>query len=77
MPRHDVEIAIPPKVVVNSDVRFVIRSDGQKLGELLVSKGTVAWVPGHSRQAIHIVWEQFDELMREERRQRRRRRPAS
>ena len=54
MPRHDVEIAIPPKVVVNSDVRFVIRSDGQKLGELLVSKGTVAWVPGHSPQAIHI-----------------------
>ena len=24
MPRHDIEIAIPPKVVVNSDVRFVI-----------------------------------------------------
>ena len=51
MPRHDIEIEIPPKVVVNSDVRFVVRSDGQKLGELLVSKGSVAWVPGHSPQA--------------------------
>ena len=61
MPRHDIEIEIPPKVVVNSDVRFVIRSDGQKLGELLVSKGTVAWVPGHSPQAIHMRWERFDE----------------
>ena len=38
MPRHDIEIEIPPKVVLNSDVRFVVRSDGQKLGELLVSK---------------------------------------
>jgi hypothetical protein len=73
MPRHDVEIAIPPKMVLNSDVRLVVRSDGQKLGELLVSKGSVAWVPGHSPQAIHVRWERFDELMRTERAERRRR----
>ena len=53
-PRHDIEIEIPPKVVLNSDVRFVVRSDGEKLGELLVSKGSVAWIPGHSPQAIHV-----------------------
>jgi hypothetical protein len=74
MPKHDIEIAIPPKVVINSDVRFVVRSDGEKLGELLVSRGTIAWVPGHSPNAIHIRWEQFDELMRE-RAGRRRREP--
>jgi hypothetical protein len=73
MPRHDVEIAIPPKVVLNSDVRFVVRSDGVKLGELLVSKGSIAWVRGHSAQPIHIRWERFDELMRTERAERRRR----
>jgi hypothetical protein len=73
MARHDVEIAIPPKVVLNSDVRFVVRSDGLKLGELLVSKGSVAWIPGHSPQPIHVRWERFDELMRDERTQRRRR----
>jgi hypothetical protein len=71
--RHDIEMEIPPKVVLNSDVRFVVRSDGQKLGELLVSKGSVAWIPGHSPQAIHVRWERFDEIMREERSQRRRR----
>jgi hypothetical protein len=65
MARHDIDMEIPPKVVLNSDVRFVVHSDGAKLGELLVSKGSVAWVPGHSPRAIHLRWEQFDELMRE------------
>jgi hypothetical protein len=73
MPRHDIDIEIPPKVVLNSDVRFVIRSDGEKLGELLVSRGSIAWVPGHSPNAIHLNWERFDTLMREHRSARRRR----
>ena len=72
MPRHDVEVVIPPKVVLNSDVRFVVHSDDVKLGELRVSKGTIAWVRGHSSQEIHVAWERFDELMREERSRRRR-----
>jgi hypothetical protein len=40
---------------------------------LLVSKGSVAWVPHRSPQVIHVRWEQFDELMREVRDRRRRR----
>ncbi len=72
MPRHDIEIEIPPKAVINTDVRFVVRSDDEKLGELLVSRGSIAWVPGHSPNPIHMQWERFDELMREHRRTRRR-----
>jgi len=67
MPRHDIDIAIPPKVVLNSDVRFVVRSDGEKLGELLVSRGSIAWVPGHSPHPIHMNWERFDAIMRDHR----------
>ena len=74
MPRHDIDIDIPPKVVLNSDVRFIVRSDGEKLGELLVSRGSIAWVPGHSPRPVHLKWEQFDAIMREERRTRGRRR---
>jgi hypothetical protein len=73
MPRHDIEIEIPPKVVLNSDVRFVIRSDDEKLGELLVSRGSIAWAPGHSPNAIHLQWERFDAVMREQPVPRRRR----
>ena len=72
MARHDIDVEIPPKVVLNSDVRFVVRSDGEKLGELLVSRGSIAWVPGHSPKPIHLRWERFDELMREHRPRRRR-----
>jgi hypothetical protein len=67
MPRHEIEVEIPPKVVLNSDVRFVVRSDDEKLGELLVSRGSIAWVPGHSPNPIHLGWERFDDLMREQR----------
>jgi hypothetical protein len=74
MPRHDIEIEIPPKVVLNTDVRFVVRSDREKLGELLVSRGSIAWLPGHSPNPIHMQWERFDETMREHRRTSRRRR---
>ncbi len=66
MPRHGIEIAIPPKIVLNSDVRFVVRSDGEKLGELLVSRGSIAWLPGHSPNPIHVQWQRFDEMMRDE-----------
>jgi hypothetical protein len=67
MPRHEIEMEIPPKMVVNSDVRFIVHSDDKKLGELLVSKGSIAWIPGHSPQSIHVQWERFDEVMRDER----------
>jgi hypothetical protein len=67
MPRHDIEMEIPPKMVLNSDVRFIVHSDDKKLGELLVSKGSIAWIPGHSPQSIHVEWERFDEVMRDER----------
>ncbi|HET9729967.1 MAG TPA: hypothetical protein VFR41_11125 [Acidimicrobiia bacterium] len=72
MPKHDIDIVIPPKVVLNSDVRFVVRSDNEKLGELLISRGSVAWVPGHRSRPIHLRWEQFDALMRDQRAGRRR-----
>ena len=67
MPHHDIEMEIPPKMVLNSDVRFIVHSDDKKLGELLVSKGSIAWIPGHSPQSIHVQWERFDEVMRDER----------
>jgi hypothetical protein len=71
MPRHEIEMEIPPKMVLNSDVRFIVHSDDKKLGELLVSKGSIAWIPGHSSQSIHVRWERFDEVMRDERDRRR------
>jgi len=46
MPRHDVEMSIPTtKMVLHADVVFEVRSDGEKLGTLHISQGTIDWFP--------------------------------
>lgn len=65
MPYHDIEVQLPPRVVHNTDVRFVIHSDGVKLGELLVSRGSIDWLPASFAAPFELAWERFDELMRE------------
>ena len=68
MPIHDVEMSIPTtKVVLHADVVFEVRSDGEKLGELRISKGTIDWAPANTRTPVQLTWEQFDRLMRERR----------
>jgi hypothetical protein len=67
LPKHDVEMSIPTtKVVLSADVVFEIRSDGEKLGELRISRGTIDWAPSNSKIPVRLAWEQFDHLMREQ-----------
>lgn len=62
---HDVDMSIPTtKVVLHADVVFEVRSDGDKLGELRVSKGTIDWVPANAKLPIQLTWEQFDSYLR-------------
>jgi hypothetical protein len=64
MATHDIEIEIPPRLVLHKDVSFIIKSDGLKLGELRISKGTIDWRPGNKRKVVSLTWERFDTLMR-------------
>jgi hypothetical protein len=64
MATHDIEIEIPPRLVLHKDVSFVIKSDGLKLGELRISKGSIDWRPGNKRKTVSLSWERFDALMR-------------
>ena len=63
MPRHRIEIQQPPKVVMHSDVSFIVFSDDERLGELSISKGTIDWKPARRRQPISMSWEKFARLM--------------
>jgi len=68
MAQHEVEVSIPTtKVVLNADVVFEVRSDGQKFGELRVSKGTIDWCPSNAQIPARLTWEQFDRMMQEHR----------
>jgi len=65
MAKHNLEIALPPKVILNSDVVVEVKSDEAKLGELRISRGSIDWVPGKHAVAFRLEWERFDLLMRE------------
>ena len=63
MPTHEVTVEIPTGIVLRSDVKFEIWSDEDKLGELLVSKGSVDWIPGKAHTRYQMEWEKLDEVM--------------
>ncbi len=63
MPTHSVTVELPARLVLHSDVTFVVMSDDAKLGELQVSQGSIDWVPGNGRTRYRVEWERFSELM--------------
>lgn len=65
MAEHDIEITLPTKPLINADATILIRSDGTKLGELHISKGSADWRSKNKRTAKTISWERFAELMDE------------
>jgi hypothetical protein len=66
MPEHRINV-FPSKAleVVNADLIIEIESDGEKFGELRVSRGSIDWVPRAHRRSFRMEWERFDEVMRE------------
>jgi hypothetical protein len=67
MATHDVSFEIPQKLVLSKDVRFEIKTDGAKLGELLISKGNIEWVPANNSVNKHrLSWEKFASLIENE-----------
>jgi hypothetical protein len=70
MPVHDLQIELPRKVILNSDVVIEVRSESLKLGDLRISRGSLDWVPAKHQAAFRLSWERFDELMRERGRRR-------
>lgn len=64
MAKHDVSFEIPAKFALAKDVVFDIKSDGAKLGTLLISKGNVEWKPAKAVSTKYrMSWEKFAALM--------------
>lgn len=67
MATHDVTFEIPQKVLLAKDMVFEVKSNGAKLGSLLISKGNIEWVPAnHSVRKQRLTWEKFAALMESE-----------
>jgi hypothetical protein len=63
MPRHEISITLPRKPLKNVDTTIEIKSDGEKLGELLISKGSLDWVPAGAQKPRRISWEDLAFLL--------------
>jgi len=56
-------MVLPAKAIRNADVSFLVMSDGVRLGELRISKGTIDWWPARRQRPIKVRWERFAEAM--------------
>jgi len=63
MAKHDIEVDLPARRILNTDLRVTVKSDGIQLGELRISRGTLDWRPGKHRTPIRMRWETFAELL--------------
>jgi hypothetical protein len=64
MPIHDISFTIQEKILLSKDMTFDIKSDGTKLGTVLISKGNIEWLPaGNSVNKRSLSWEAFAALM--------------
>ncbi len=62
---HDVTFSIPERTLGKADVEFKIKQDGEVIGRLKVSKGSVVWVRRNASYGYKMTWQKFDEIMRE------------
>ncbi len=60
---HDVQFSVPSRQLGRSDIEFIVKKDGDLLGTLKVSNGSLVWFPRKTREGHNISWMKFDELM--------------
>ena len=63
MSKHHIEISLPTKPLKNVDTTISVWSDGEKLGELRVSRGTLDWKSARRKTAKSISWERLAALL--------------
>jgi hypothetical protein len=64
MPTHEIKLRIPKAIeVLNKDVEVIVYEDERKLGRLRISKGSIDWTPASGKNARHMRWSAFAQLM--------------
>lgn len=63
MAQHKVDFVVPERPLGKADVEFKIKRDGETLGRLKVSNGTIVWVPRGCKYGYKMNWPKFDQMM--------------
>ena len=54
MAQHDVTFTIPERPLGKADLEFKVKSDGDMVGRLKVSNGTIVWVPKNATYGFKL-----------------------
>ena len=65
MAQHDVTFTIPERALGKADLEFKVKRNGDMVGRLKVSNGTIVWVPKNAQYGFKLGWVNFDELTQE------------
>lgn len=65
MAKHNVFFNLPNLELGKSDANIFIVQDGEKLGQITISKGGLEYYPYKKKKPIKIRWTRFDEMMKE------------
>lgn len=62
--KHEVRIRIDTAVVGSKDFEVIVNSSEGKIGELLISKGNIEWLPkGNHVNKRRLSWAKFAKFM--------------
>lgn len=60
---HEINVELPRMELGNTDMKVFIHSNGEKLGEIRMSKGTIDYFPAHKQYSMSLTWAEFDNMM--------------
>ena len=64
---YDVNLThFPYTLIGKSDIKFKVRDNNDKIGELGVSKGNIFWCPTGCSYGYYLSWNKFAEFMSRE-----------
>ncbi len=62
MAQHKVHFNLPNRPLAFADIVFTVQEDGEKFGELRISKGALVWFPRNKQIGYRISWKKLDAM---------------
>ena len=59
----DVSFDVPQRPLGKADVTFKVKADGQMMGTLTVSNGSIVWFPRGTSYGWKMGWRRFNRMM--------------
>ncbi len=60
---HQVTFTVPERPLERKDIEFDVKTEGEMLGTLKVSRGGVVWRPRDHTFGYFLTWEKFNETI--------------